>query len=116
MHSASECIDNVIAQYGMPDKVQMLEENYKNLVLPFPTRKDYMLDIRTSWSLSDYIDVVMTFSPVNNLIKSLGLTLEEGYVHVTDMIKEGALTEVDMESVYTWNQPCAIVTATKPLN
>ena len=113
MHNASTCIWDVIAQYGMPNKVKLVLDNYKDFVLPYPTRKDYMFDIRTSWSLRDYLDECLTSSPVNNMIKSLGLSMEEGYDHVTELMKERGMTEVDMKSVYTWSHPCALVTASK---
>ena len=113
MKMASNCTWDVISQYGMPDKVKHIEDNYKDLVLPYPTRRDHMFDIRTSWSLRDYLDVIMTWSPVNNMIKSLGLSVEEGYDHVTELMKERGMTEVDMKSVYTWSHPCALVTASK---
>ena len=116
MHNASTCIWDVIAQYGMPNKVKLVLDNYKDFVLPYPTRKDYMFDIRTSWSLRDYLDECLTSSPVNNMIKSLGLSMEEGYDHVTELMKERGMTEVDMKSLYTWSHSCPLVTASKPLN
>jgi hypothetical protein len=113
MNDATTCITDIIEQFGLPDKVKHIQENYKNLVVPYPTRKDHMVDILTSWSLNDFLDVCMTFSPVNNMAKILGLTLEEGYVHLTELLREAGMSEEDMKSVYTWSQKCALVTACK---
>ena len=114
MDSARSCISDLITKHGLADKVKLLEDNYKNLAMPYPTRKDHMVDIRTSWSLDDYLDVLMTFSPINNMIKSNGMTLTEGRGHVTQLLEESGMTEQDINSVYTWSQPCALVTASKP--
>ena len=114
MNSASTCITDLIEQYGLPDKVQLSQDKFKALELPYPTRRDHMVDILTSWSLRDYLDMCMTFSPVNNMLKSLELSVEEGYEHITKLLLEAGMSEQDVKSVYTWSHPCALVTATKP--
>ena len=114
MDTAQNCVSDLITKYGLPDKVKLLQDNYKNLEVPYPTRKDHMVDILTSWSLDDYLDVIMTFSPVNNMIKRKSMTVIEGRVHVTTLLREEGMTEQDMNSVYTWSQQCAMVTASKP--
>ena len=113
MRRASTCITDLFKEHGLPERIKLLEENYENLVLPYPTRRDHRVDMLTSWSLSDYLDVCMTFSQVNNLVESLGLSVEQGYDHVKQMLKGAGMTEQDEKSVYTWSQPSALVTATK---
>ena len=39
MDTARLCMFDLVNQYGSPEKVKLLFENYKNLVVPYPTRK-----------------------------------------------------------------------------
>ena len=115
MMQASKALERrLFSQFGYPEKIQLLEDNYKSLVVPYPTRRDFLVDMRTSWTLKDYLNMCMTFSQVNSLIKSLGLSTEEGHEHVIQLLKEEGMTEEDMKSVYTWSQPSTLVAASKP--
>ena len=114
MDTARLCMFDLVNQYGSPNKVRLLFENYKNLVVPYPTRKDHMVDIFTTWTLDDYVDVCMTYSTIDRMIKRKGLTIKQGRELYVQLLREGGMTELDTKSVYTWSHSCALVTASKP--
>ena len=114
MDTARLCMFDLVNQYGSPEKVKLLFENYKNLVVPYPTRKDHMVDIFTTWTLDNYVDVCMTYSTINRMIKRKGLTVEEGREQYVQLLRERGMTELDTKSVYTWSHLCTLVTASKP--
>lgn len=114
LKQAANCITDLFIQSVLPEQAKLLSESYKNMELPYPDRRDDQVAMVTSWSLQDYLEVCMTFSQVNNKIRALGLSVEEGYGHVTQMLREGGMTEEDVKSVYTWSQPAVLVSARKP--
>ena len=113
MNTARASISNLIAEFGLPDKIQLLTDNYKHVVMPYPTRKDHMEYILFCWSLDDYLDSCMTLSSMNNMIKSKRWSVEEGREHLTQLLKEAGMTECDRNSDYTWSLECPLVTASK---
>ena len=114
MKQASDSIRDLFIQSVLPEQAKLLSESYKNMALPYPDRQDDQVAMVTTWSLQDYLELCMTFSQVNNKIRALGLSVEEGYGHVTQILKGAGMTEEDMKSVYTWSQPAVLISASKP--
>ena len=115
MNTARGCIWDLLTEYGMIEKIQLVIDNYENVALPYKNRKEYMVEILTSWSLDDYLNSCMTFSPVNNMMKSKGLSVEQGREYLIELFKSRGMTEQDVNSVYTWSHLCPLITASKPL-
>ena len=113
MNSARSCILDLLKEYGLAEKIQLVVDNYENVALPYQDRKEHMVEISTLWSLDDYLNSCLTFSPVNTMIKSKGLSVEEGREHLVELLKKRGMTEKDMNSVYTWSHECPLITASK---
>ena len=115
MNTARGCILDLLTEYGMIEKIQLVMDNYENVVLPYQNRKGHMVEILTSWSLDDYVNSCLTFSPVNNMMKSKGLSVEQGREHLIELFMSRGMTEQDMNTVYTWSHQCRLIAASKPL-
>ena len=86
-------------QYGLPDKVQLLFDHYKDIDIPFGNRRDFKIDYTNEWTLSEFMDLVLTYSPVQNMLDKRGMTTEEGKGYFWKRYLEYGITEREQTEV-----------------
>lgn len=76
------------------DVLQEKNVNYKNITLPFnATRRDFFIDIELEKTLDEFMDVVLTYSPVHAMMKKKNMSLDEARRYILSKYREFGVSD-----------------------